>query len=118
MTLKAKFILAMVLILSVSYGLLILYTSHLQNRLIIGQAVQQARMLFRQRVLTRQWIADHQGLFLVPDRNYPAQCLLDKPVITTDTGLTLVKRNPAMAPREFSDRALRSGFPWSRVTSL
>ena len=36
MTLKAKFILAMVLILTVSYGLLMLHTSHLQNRLVLG----------------------------------------------------------------------------------
>ncbi len=110
MTLKAKFILAMVLILSVSYGLLILYTSHLQNRLIIGQAEQQARMLFRQIVLTRQWIADHQGLFLVQTETTRPNVFLNEPVITTDTGLTLVKRNPAMVTRELSEYALRSGL--------
>ena len=45
MTLKGKFIFAVVAVLTLSYGLLIVYTSHLQNRLVIGQAEQQARML-------------------------------------------------------------------------
>ena len=75
MTLKGKFILAVVAILTLSYGLLIVYTSHLQNRLVIGQAEQQARMLYKQILLTRQWVADHQGLFLVQIGNHPAQHL-------------------------------------------
>ena len=118
MTLKAKFILAVVLILTVSYGLLMLFTSHLQNRLVLGQAEQQARMLYRQILLTRQWIADHQGLFLVQTDTTRPNAFLSEPVMTTDTGLTLVKRNPAMVTRELSEYAAQSGTAWFRVTSL
>ena len=118
MTLKAKFLLAMVLILTLSYGLLMIYTSHLQNRLVIGQAEQQARMLYRQVLLTRQWIADHQGLFLVQTTTTRPNAFLNEPVITTDTGLTLVRRNPAMVTRELSEYAAQSGTAWFRVTSL
>ncbi len=39
MTLKVKFILAVVAILLFSYGILIAYTSHLQNRLVLGQDI-------------------------------------------------------------------------------
>jgi len=117
MPLKGKFILAVVAILTLSYGVLALYTSHLQNRLIIGQAEQQARMLYRQIVLTRQWVADHQGLFLIQTEAARPNDFLNEPTITTDTGLTLVKRNPAMVTRELSEYATRTGLGWFRVTS-
>ena len=118
MTLKGKFILAVVAILILSYGVLIAYTSHLQNRLIIGQAEQQARMLSRQILLTRQWVADHQGLFLVQSETARPNVYLNEPVMTTETGLVLVKRNPAMVTRELSAYAARTGMGWFRVTSL
>ena len=118
MTLKGKFILAVVAILTLSYGGLVLYTSHLQNRLVIGQAEQQARMLYRQVVLTRQWVADQQGLFLTQTEAARPNVFLNEPTITTDTGLVLVKRNPAMVTRELSEYATRTGLGWFRVTSL
>jgi signal transduction histidine kinase len=118
MTLKGKFILAVVAILTLSYGVLVLYTSHLQNRLVIGQAEQQARMLYRQVVLTRQWVADHQGLFLIQTEAARPNDFLNEPTITTDTGMMLVKRNPAMVTRELSEYATRTGLGWFRVTSL
>jgi len=118
MTLKGKFILAVVVILTLSYGLLVVYTSELQNRLVIGQAEQQARMLYRQVVLTRQWVADHQGLFLIQTEAARPNTFLYEPTITTDSGLILVKRNPAMVTRELSEYAAKTGLGWFRVTSL
>lgn len=118
MSLKGKFILAVVAILALSYGLLMVQASHLQNRLVLGQAEQQARMLYRQILLTRQWIADHQGLFLLQDEATGPNSFLPEPVVTTETGLTLVKRNPAMVTRELSEYAARTGLGWFRVTSL
>jgi signal transduction histidine kinase len=117
MTLKGKFILAVVAVLTLSYGLLIVHASHLQHRLIIGQAEQQARMLYRQILLTRQWVADHQGLFLVQEATAKPNAFLHEPVTTTASGLTLVKRNPAMVTRELSEYAAKSGLGWFRVTS-
>jgi hypothetical protein len=118
MSLRAKFIWAVVLILTLSYGVLIVYTSHLQNRLVLGQAEQQARMLYRQVLLTRQWVADHQGLFLLQSDTAPANTYLAEPVLTTTGGQVLVKRNPAMVTRELSQYAAESGMGWFRVTSL
>lgn len=118
MTLKGKFILAVVAILALSYGVLIAYTSHLQNRLVIGQAEQQARMLYKQVLLTRQWVADHQGLFFIQSETTRPNAFLNEPVMTAANGLTLVKRNPAMVTRELSEYAAKSGMGWFRVTSL
>lgn len=118
MSLRGKFIWAVVLILTLSYGVLLIYTSHLQNRLVLGQAEQQARMLYRQVLLTRQWVADHKGLFLLQSDTAPANGYLPEPVLTTTGGQVLVKRNPAMVTRELSQYAAESGMGWFRVTSL
>lgn len=118
MRLKGKFILAVIAILVLSYGVLLVYSSHLQNRLVLGQAEQQARMLYRQILLTRQWIADHQGLFLLQSNTAPPNSYLAEPLLTTANGQVLVKRNPAMVTRELSLYAAKSGMGWFRVTSL
>jgi signal transduction histidine kinase len=118
MNLKGKFILAVTAILTLSYSGILLYTAHLQNRLILGQAEQQAKMLHRQIILTRQWIADHQGLFLLQSQVTPSNAFLEEPFLTTTSGQVLVKRNPAMVTRELSEYATQSGMGWFRVTSL
>ncbi len=118
MKLKTKFTLAIGTVLVASYGLLMLYTSTLQNRLVIGQAEQQARMLYKQVLLTRQWVADHQGLFFLHTDDTAPNPFLQEPVIHTDKGLTLVKHNPAMVTRELSEYAAEAGYSWFRVTSL
>ena len=118
MTLRGKFILAVVIILMFSYGALLIYISDMQNRLVIGQAEQQARMLYKQILLTRQWVSDHQGLFLIQSATAQPNIFLPEPVMTTENGLVLVKRNPAMVTRELSEYAAKTGMGWFRVTSL
>ncbi len=116
--LNTKFTLAIGAILTLSYGLLMVYTSILQNRLVIAQAIQQARMLHRQIRLTRQWVADHHGLFVLQTDHDHANPYLDNPMIRAANGKIFVKRNPAMVTRELSEYAARDGFCWFRVTSL
>ena len=116
--LKYKFILVIGLVLLVSFGILLSYMTTLQNDLVIGQAQQQARMLHHQLILTRQWISDHQGLFVVKTEKVRENPYLDNPHIETQNGITLVKRNPAMVTRELSEYAQKAGYGWFRVTSL
>ena len=118
MKLRVKFIIANGGILLLSYGLLFLYSSHKQHDLIYGQAVQQARMLHRQVLLTRKWVADHHGLFLVQSDHTLPNPFLDTPEIRASDGKIYVKRNPAMVTRELSEYALREGWCMFRVTSL
>ena len=63
--LKYKFILVIGLVLLVSFGALLSYGTTLQNNPVISQAQQQARMVHHQLILTRQWVSDQQGLFIV-----------------------------------------------------
>ena len=118
MKLRYKFILIIGLVLLVSYGTILLYMTDLQNDLVIGQAKHQARMLHRQLLLTREWVSDHHGLFVVKTDSVLENPYLDHPNLQTDSGITLVKRNPAMVTRELSEYAQKAGYGWFRVTSL
>ncbi len=118
MKLKTKFIIAVDAIIAVSYGILLFRTSVLQHELVIGQAQQQARMLHKQILLTRQWVADHRGLFVVKTKDVTANPFLDNPLIRAVDGQIYVKRNPAMVTRELSEYASKEGVCRFRVTSL
>lgn len=118
MKIIGKFVIAIGAILLLSYGLLFLYSSHKQHDLIYGQARQQARMLHRYVLLTRKWVSDHHGLFLVQSDKAKPNPFLDTPVIRAASGQVYVKRNPAMVTRELSEYATLDGWCKFRVTSL
>ncbi|MDH3995791.1 MAG: DUF3365 domain-containing protein [Desulfobulbaceae bacterium] len=118
MNLTIKFIVAISAIILLSYGFLLFQTSNLQNELVMEQASQQARILYKQILLTRQWISDHQGLFLVKTSGVKENPYLHEATIRADDGTVFVKRNPAMVTRELSEYAAESGFCWFRITSL
>ncbi len=118
MNLTIKFIVAISAIILLSYGFLLVQTSNLQNELVMEQARQQARILYKQILLTRQWVSDHQGLFLVKTAGVVENPYLHESAIRADDGTVFVKRNPAMVTRELSEYAARSGFCWFRITSL
>jgi signal transduction histidine kinase len=117
-TLRAKFILCIGVIVALSYALLLYKTSRIQDELIIAQAKQQARMLFRHIRLTRQWVADHNGLFILKKEGIEANPFLPLPLITDNDGNQYVMRNPAMVTRELSHYSEQEGHSRFRVTSL
>jgi len=118
MKLQAKFIIAIGAILLCSYSLLLFNSSRIQHDLIYGQARQQARMLHKQIILTRKWVADHNGLYVMETNTARPNPFLDRPVIQGANGLVYVKRNPAMVTRELSEYAARDNWYMFRVTSL
>ncbi|MFH2123818.1 MAG: ATP-binding protein [Pseudomonadota bacterium] len=117
-TLRTKFILCIGIIVTLSYALLLYRTSQIQEELIITQATQQARMLFRYIRLTRQWVADHNGLFILKKEGIEANPFLPLPLITDNEGNQYVMRNPAMVTRELSRYSEQEGHGRFRVTSL
>lgn len=118
MKLQYKFILIIGSVLAITYAAILYYTSDLQNDLVIGQAKHQARMLHRQLILTREWVSDHHGLFVIKTDSVRENPFLDYPNLETRDGITLVMRNPAMVTRELSEYAKNAGYGWFRVTSL
>ncbi len=118
MQLRTKFILLVGLVVVASYGITFYRTSSFQRQLVIAQAGRQARMLHKQIILTRKWVADHNGIFLLKQPGVDANPFLVEPEVWDVKGRGYVKRNPAMVTRELSELADREGFCRYRVTSL
>ncbi len=117
-SLRGKFIVAIGAIISVSYATFLYRTSIVDNELIIMQAQQQARMLYNQILITRQWVSEHNGLFVLRTNTVDSNPYLDLPSIWDEDGNEYVMRNPAMVTRELSDYSLQIGLGSYRVTSL
>lgn len=118
MQLRTKFIFLIALVVSCSYGVTFYRTSGFQEELVVEQATHQAEMLFHQIRLTRQWVADHNGLFFVKGPGVEQNPFLEEGQILDARGNWLVKRNPAMVTRELSAYAAREGMGQFNVTSL
>lgn len=116
--LRTKLILLVSLVVCVSYGITFYRTADFQEELVVEQATRQAKMLFNQIRLTRQWIADHNGLFLIKEPGVESNPFLDDGEVQDVHGNWLVKRNPAMVTRELSLYAAREGMGQFNVTSL
>lgn len=117
-SLRTKFIIFIGAIISFSFLYMLHRTSLFENEMIIRNAKQQARMLYKQILLTRQWVADHNGLFVLQTEGVEANPFLDLPTVQDQKGRTYVMRNPAMVTRELSEYASRDGLGHFRVTSL
>lgn len=116
--LRTKFILFIGMIITLFYGYMLYRTSSFDEEMILRQAEQQARMLYKQILLTRQWASDHNGLFVLKQKGVEANPYLDLPVVTDGMGRTYYMRNPAMITRELSEYAKQDGLGYFRVTSL
>ncbi len=117
-SLRGKFIVAIGAIISVSYLIFLYRTSIVDNELIIMQAKQQARMLYNQVLITRQWVSEHNGLFVMRTDSVDSNPFLDLPSIWDQYGNEYVMRNPAMVTRELSEYSIQKGLGSFRVTSL
>ena len=118
MQLKTKFTTFIGLVICCSVGVTFYRASSYQEDLVVKMATRQAEMLFHQIRLTRQWIADHNGLFLIKAPGVEENPFLSNATIQDKEGNWLVKRNPAMVTRELSAYAAREGLGYFNVTSL
>lgn len=117
-SLRTKFIVFIGGIISIFYLFVLYRTAVFDEQLILRQAEQQARMLYKQILLTRQWASDHHGLFILKREGSAPNPYLDLPTMTDSLGQTYYLRNPAMITRELAAYAKRDGFGHFRVTSL
>lgn len=117
-SLRAKFVIFIGAIISASYVFMLYRTAAFDEEMIIRQAEQQARMLYKQILLTRQWASDHKGLFVLERPGVKANPFLDLPTVEDASGNVFVMRNPAMITRELSRYADEDGLGHFKVTSL
>lgn len=118
MRLRTKLSILVSIIVIFSFGITFYRTSSFQNELVISQAEKHARMLAQQILLTRQWVADHDGLYVIKKPGVTSNPFLENSDIQDRDGQVYVKRNPAMVTRELSEYASEAGFCRFRVTSL
>jgi two-component system NtrC family sensor kinase len=118
MRLRTKLSILVSIIVIASFGVTFYRTSYFQNELIITQTERQARMLAHQVLLTRKWVADHEGLFFIKKPGVESNPFLSDSDIKDLEGQVYVKRNPAMVTRELSEYASQADFCRFRVTSL
>lgn len=85
---------------------------------IISQLDRQARALLTQVVITRSWIADHGGLYVLKQDQMQTSPYLPDTDIQDRTGKTYLFRNPAMVTREISGYASDKGLYRFRLSSL
>jgi len=117
-SLRGKFIVALGAIISLSNMIFLYRTSMVDNELIILNAQRQARMLYNQILITRQWVSEHNGLFIIKKEGVESNPFLELPIIVDENGNEYVMRNPAMVTRELSEYSSNKGLGSFHVTSL
>jgi two-component system NtrC family sensor kinase len=117
-SLRTKFIIFIGAIISAFYLFMLYRTSTFDEKMILKQAEQQARMLYKQILLTRQWASDHNGLFILKRSGVGPNPYLNLPTVHDASGQTYYLRNPAMITRELSEYAKNDGLGQFKVTSL
>lgn len=88
------------------------------ERLIMAQIEREARVLFRQVVITRAWIADHGGVFIEKLPDMKRSPYLKDDEISDRSGRKYLLKTPAMITKELSRYAEDQGLYWFHITSL
>jgi len=117
-TLRQKFALYLGSVLSVALASLFFWAYQQAKHNIMDQVDQQARTLLLQVIITRAWVADHGGLFVMQKPGVETNPLLPESDIVDQQGKTYLMRNPALVTREISAYAENAGLYRFRLTSL
>jgi len=117
-SLSFKFIAGCCLTLLVSLGAVFYVVTQRQEKLIIRQAENEARAIFRQVVLMRRWIADHGGVFVEKLPSSAPSPYLKTPEILDRQGKSYARKTPAMVTKELARYSREEGLFWFHITSL
>lgn len=118
MKLRTKILTTIFVVLTLTFGVSLYWMSKFQNELVIKQGLHEAQILTQQIVLTRKWIADHQGVYLLKQDGVEENPFLENPVIYDLEKKAYVLFNPAKVTRELSEYADKEDLWYFRVTSL
>jgi len=111
LTLKVILILAITvttIISSIFYVMALHYEEQMQNQLL-----STARSMYNNIVITRKWVSDNDGVFVIKKPGSKPNPFLNHPDLLTTHGDTLMLRNPALVTRELSDLTFIMGKDFS-----
>jgi signal transduction histidine kinase len=118
LTLSLKFIIGCSLTLIIALGISFHILAERQEKLIMGQVEREVRVLFKQIVITRKWVADHGGIFIERLPSIKPSPYVPNPEIVDAKGKRYVIKTPAMVTKELSEYAKEQGLYWFHITSL
>lgn len=93
------------------------------NAILEQQLYQEGRAFFQEIVLTREWAAQHQGVYVRPKPGEVLNPYLEqvpglKSRLVDGTGQEYILKNPALITREISEMGAKDGLFRFRITSL
>ncbi len=118
LSIQAKFLLCIALIFFPTFAMFIFWEGYAQKKQSIAQIAQQAEVLCRQIIITRQWVADCGGI--MAQRNSPGVGNVNfffDDRIKTHQGV-FQRFTPAMVTKKLSDYSLKEDLYRFRVVSL
>ena len=118
MPLRIKFPLIMSTIVALCIISLFFWMFKQSREAIYAQVDSQARSLLLQVSITRAWVADHGGLFVMKKTGVEANPFLPGTKIQDQNQKIYYFRNPALVTRELSEYAEKAGLYKFRLTSL
>ena len=124
LNLGIKFLSTLGLVIIITLAGLFIFMGRRQEKQIIDQVDQQARVLFDQIVLTRSWVAAQSGgvYSKIEGEVEPNPYLLEIDGlvvnITDENGIEYTLRNPALVTRELSELAVGQEAYAFHITSL
>ncbi len=118
LSLSLKFIIGCCLTLIIALGISFHFLSERQERLIMGQVEREVRVLFKQVVITRKWVADHGGVFIERLPSMKPSPYVPDPEIVDTKGRRYIVKTPAMVTKDLSEYAREQGLYWFHITSL
>jgi signal transduction histidine kinase len=112
-----KFLVITTVAITVSFGLVFLWFSRQQEEHLMEQVRKQAIILHKQIVLTRQWVADNNGVLIPKGPDTRSSPFLEEPDVTAADGTLYTKISPSVMTKLLSDRAVKSGLYSFRLTN-
>ena len=116
--LSLKYVITITLVLFVVIGLTFWSILKKYEQMVTTQIEMQAKVLFKQVVITRRWVAEHGGVFIEKLPWVEPNPYLSNPAIVDVQGRHYVKENPAMVTKQLSRYAESEQLYVFHITSL
>ena len=115
-SLSFKYLMGIITVLSLILGGIFYMFFKQERKFLYEEVYKQAEILVDQIILTRKWIADIGGVYVLKRKGLYINPYLSKPFIKCGDKIFL-KRNPAMVTRELSDYAFKNGKYFFKLSS-
>lgn len=115
-SLSFKYLIGIITVLSIILGGIFYIFFKQEKKFLYEEVYKQAEILIDQIILTRKWVADVGGIYVLKRKGLYINPYLNKPFVKCGDK-TFLKRNPAMVTRELSNYAFKNGKYFFKLSS-